>query len=87
VAERVGLGPTVLWSVETFDWAESEADVIADRVLAAVHPGAIVILHDGVPDGNSGEPSRDATVRAVERLLAELPGRGYRLVTVSELLR
>jgi chitooligosaccharide deacetylase len=73
--------------VETHDWAEVEAEVIAERVLAGVHPGAIVLLHDGVPDGNSGEPSRDATVAAVERLLAELPDRGYRLVTVSELLR
>jgi peptidoglycan/xylan/chitin deacetylase (PgdA/CDA1 family) len=86
-AHRLGLGPTVLWSIETHDWVETEAAAIAERVLEAVQPGAIVLLHDGVPDGERAGASRDATVAAVERLLDELPARGYRLVTVSELLR
>jgi len=63
------------------------AVAIAEAVLAAVRPGATVILHDGVPPRSQSRRDRSATVEAVRLLLPELRGRGYELVTVSELLQ
>jgi peptidoglycan/xylan/chitin deacetylase (PgdA/CDA1 family) len=86
IAAGLGLGPVVLWSIEPDDWREDEPVIVA-HVLEHLHPGAIVDLHDGRPQETSSRPTRDATVAAVARLLAELGARGYRFVTVSELLR
>ena len=80
------MGPVVMWSVDPADWRQREAQPIVDSVLAQLEPGAIVDLHDGIPPDSTGEPSRQATVDAVAQLLPELRRRGYRLVTVSNLL-
>lgn len=86
-AARVkGFGPTILWTVDPADWDQSEADPIVAHVLRELRPGAIVDLHDGMPENSSGAPSRQATVDAVAALLPELARRGYHAVTVSQLL-
>ena len=88
VAAECGLGTTVLWSVDPEDWEGNEDDgLIEAAVLAEVHPGAIVLHHDGRPgqDWNSGSPQA-GTVRALPRILERLADDGYRFVTVSELL-
>lgn len=51
-----------------------------DAMLAGVRPGAILLAHDG------GEPDRTATVDALPYLLDGLRERGYRVVTVGELV-
>jgi peptidoglycan-N-acetylglucosamine deacetylase len=79
LAQELGLGPTVLWSVDPRDWDATDGGVVAERVLAGAAAGAIVDLHDG------RRPQR-ATVAAVEMLLPALDERGFRLVTVSQLL-
>lgn len=76
----------VLRSVDPADWDTSSADEIVERVLAAIAPGAIVCMHDGIPEGSSGSPTRGPTVEAVERLVPELRRRGLEPVTVSRLL-
>jgi peptidoglycan-N-acetylglucosamine deacetylase len=86
VAGSLSLGPVVIWSVDPVDWSRDEPSPIVDHVLANVEAGAIVDLHDGIPPDSSGAPTRQATVDAVAQLLPELARRGYRLVTVSELL-
>ncbi len=73
----------VLWSLNPVDW-KTEPDKIVARVLRAVHPGAIVLLHDGSPPYQSR--SRRATLAALPRILNELRDR-YRLVTVGELMQ
>jgi peptidoglycan-N-acetylglucosamine deacetylase len=70
---------TIGWNVDPRDWASPGTDAIVTRVLGAVTPGAIVIMHDG------GGP-RGQTVAAVPRIVSGLRSRGYRLVTVPELL-
>jgi peptidoglycan/xylan/chitin deacetylase (PgdA/CDA1 family) len=56
---------------------------IARRAVAKAKPGSILIFHDGF-DGRGGD--RSETVRAVQLVTAELRRRGYRFVTVDELL-
>ncbi|HEY2790662.1 MAG TPA: polysaccharide deacetylase family protein [Gaiellales bacterium] len=78
IARSLGL-LTIQWDVDPRDWARPGADVIARRVLAAAHPGAIVIMHDGGGD-------RSETVAALQTIVPELIARGYHLVTGPQLL-
>jgi peptidoglycan/xylan/chitin deacetylase (PgdA/CDA1 family) len=56
---------------------------IARRAVAKTRPGSILIFHDGF-DARGG--NRSETVRAVDITTDELLRRGYRFVTVDELL-
>ncbi len=79
-AWKVGMR-TALWSVDPEDWRGDDGAAIARRVLAAVHPGAIVDLHDG---WGRTPASRRVTVDALATLLPALAAADWRLVTVSE---
>jgi len=57
---------------------------MARRALAQTRPGTILIFHDGF-DGRGGD--RSQTVKAVRLTVEGLLARGYRFVTVDELLR
>ena len=69
---------TVLWSVDPRDWSRPGTGAIAARVLSAVRPGAIVLLHDG------GGPRRQ-TLDAVPTIVTSLRERGYHFLTVPAL--
>ena len=69
----------LMWSTDTMDWRSRQPEAIRQRVLRSLKPGAIVLMHDG------GGP-RWATISALSKLLPELQAKGYRFVTVSELL-
>lgn len=69
----------VLWTVETDDYELPGAEAIANRVLEEVRPGAIVLMHDGGGD-------RSETVEALPQIIEGLRDRGYRLVTVPQLV-
>jgi len=67
----------VLWSVDPTDWSPGvTARQIARRVLGAVRPGSIVILHDGGGD-------RSATIRALPVIVKGIRQRGLRLVEIT----
>lgn len=67
----------VLWSVDPADWSPgSSAKEIAKRVLSAVRPGSIVILHDG--GGN-----RSATLAALPKIIRGIRQRGLQLVALT----
>ena len=68
-AAKFGLG-VQLWTIDTRDWANPSSTDIAKRVVNQVHPGSIVLMHDG--GGN-----RTHTVRALDVILTTLAARGY----------
>ena len=35
----------MIWDVDPQDWRRPGASVIASKVLGAIHPGAIVVMH------------------------------------------
>jgi peptidoglycan/xylan/chitin deacetylase (PgdA/CDA1 family) len=78
IARSLGLA-TVLWNVDPSDWALPGASAINQRVLAQVQPGSIIISHDG------GGP-RAETLAAYPSIIAALRARGYRVVTIPQLL-
>ncbi len=77
-AASLGLA-SILWEVDPSDYALPGVSAIEQRVLAQVRPGAIVLSHDG------GGP-REQTLAAYPYIIRALRARGYRFVTVPELL-
>jgi peptidoglycan/xylan/chitin deacetylase (PgdA/CDA1 family) len=63
---------------------QPDAARLARRAVAKARPGAILIFHDGF-DARGGD--RAQTARAVELTADALIERGYRFVTVDDLLR
>jgi peptidoglycan/xylan/chitin deacetylase (PgdA/CDA1 family) len=68
--------PTILWSVDPQDWRRPGSAVVAQRIVGGCHPGGVVLAHD----------IHSATVSAMPAALDGLLGRGFRFVTVSELI-
>jgi peptidoglycan/xylan/chitin deacetylase (PgdA/CDA1 family) len=69
----------VLWSVDTDDYLQPGVSVIVQRALAGAHPGAIILMHDA-------GGTRTQTIAALPTIIQTLRARGYRLVTVPQLL-
>ncbi len=69
----------VLWSVDPNDWKGPPAQKIAEEVLKNVKSGDIILCHDYV----AGESH---TAEAMRIFLPVLLERGFRFVTVSDLL-
>ena len=67
----------ILWNVDPVDWDSKGAELIHNAVAKKVQNGDIVILHDFYPN----------TVTATDMILTTLGARGYRFVTVDDLLR
>ena len=62
------------------DWLKATEEKITARYLAALKPGAILLLHDG------GGKAKKKNLRIVKKLLFEAGKRGLKPVRVDELL-
>ena len=69
--------------VDPADFQQPGEDRIFTRVMAGLRPGSIVVMHDS---SGIGDFSRHQSVAAAARILAAARERGWRCVTVSELL-
>ncbi|MBO5648986.1 MAG: polysaccharide deacetylase family protein [Clostridia bacterium] len=70
----------ILWNIDTRDWANATADGIAEGILSQVKAGDIILFHDSVS-------RRDAqSLAALIKIVPVLKERGFRFVTVSELI-
>ena len=74
----------ILWSVDSGDWRDLPAPCIVKNVLRQVKNGSIIIFHDS---DEHELADRNPTVEALKSILPALRQAGYRLVTVSELLK
>jgi peptidoglycan/xylan/chitin deacetylase (PgdA/CDA1 family) len=80
VASKLGLR-TVLWGACVERYVDhGPVTTGTQRLLDRVKPGEIILAHDG------GVPDRSRTMEALPQLLDGLAARGYRVVTVSQLL-
>lgn len=66
---------SILWSVDTRDWADRNSDIVCSRAVAGAHPGAIILMHD----------IHQTSVGAVPCILNALKQQGYSFVTVQGL--
>lgn len=67
---------TILWSVDPFDWKKPGSNVITQRILSQTQNGGIILSHD----------IHKQTIDAMEATLDGLIAKGFKFVTVSELL-
>jgi len=66
----------ILWAVDPKDWKRPGPAVVAQRILTETHPGDIVLMHD----------IHAQSVDAVPQILDGLTAKGFKFVTVSQLL-
>ncbi|MEE8409811.1 MAG: polysaccharide deacetylase family protein [Myxococcota bacterium] len=71
------------WSLRTHDIGENDAEACAERVLARVRAGDIVLMHDAPQRPGGRIPAGPAML---DPILTELAKRGLKSVTVSTLL-
>lgn len=69
---------TIIWNVDSLDWKNPGRDVIIERVMKRLKPGAIILMHA------SDTPVQ--TADALPILLNKIKAEGYKIVTVGELL-
>jgi chitin deacetylase len=70
----------LIWSADSGDWNRPGSARIARRILSQASPGGIALMHDG--GGN-----RSQTVAALPVIIRGLKERGYRFVTIPELMQ
>jgi len=66
----------VLWDVDPLDWKRPGPSVICNRIVKETRPGSIVLSHDIHP----------GTIEAMHDTLDQLEAKGFKFVTVSELI-
>ena len=67
----------ILWDVDPYDWKRPGPSVVRGRILKETRPGSIVLSHDIHP----------GTIEAMPSTLDALEAKGFKFVTVSELIR
>ncbi len=69
--------PSIIWSVDPYDWRDRNAQTVCNRVVSQSFDGAIVLLHD----------IYGSTVNGVLMAMDILADYGYEFVTLNELYR
>jgi peptidoglycan-N-acetylglucosamine deacetylase len=72
---------TILWTVSADHHDAPTPELMAERVLKLNKPGGIILAHDG------SFPSRWKDVAATPLIIERLQKKGYRFVTIPELLK
>src|SRR6266487_208471 len=67
----------ILWDVDPYDWKRPGPAVVRARILNETRPGSIVLAHDIHP----------GTIEAMPSTFDALEAKGFKFVTVSELIR
>jgi len=75
------------WSAHAFDWKAHPSGWMLERLLGAIKPGRIVLLHDAIFRSPSPEAADRSEMVATVRSLLEVLSPRYRFVTVPALLR
>lgn len=66
---------SILWSVDTRDWADRNSQIVCSRAVAGARPGAVILMHD----------IHQTSVNAVPCILSSLKQQGYSFVTIQQL--
>lgn len=72
---RYGMA-SILWDVDTVDWRKPGVSKVISAAVTKAKPGSIILVHD----------IHASTIDALEGIVTGLQARGFKLVTVSELM-
>ncbi|MCD5401266.1 glycosyltransferase [candidate division NPL-UPA2 bacterium] len=91
-AEKLGM-IVITWSVSTDElddemiFGEPSLEAGVKEIISEVGPGEIILLHDGYGTNHGdAESNQSLTVEALPLIIEQLQDKGYKFVTVSELL-
>lgn len=73
--DRYGMR-SILWDVDTQDWRKPGVSTVINRAVNQAKPGSIILVHD----------IHASTLAAIEGIVTGLQARGFKLVTVSQLM-
>ncbi len=82
-ARKLGCTP-VAWTLGVWDTARPGADVIVQRTLKGVEDGCILLVHDG--RGIEDKADASQLVQALPVIIKKLRDRGFRFVTLSQMM-
>ncbi|GIN70425.1 hypothetical protein J14TS2_09000 [Bacillus sp. J14TS2] len=74
IADAQGL-KTIMWTVDTIDWRKPSPQVLVQRVMSNVHPGAMILMHP-----------TDATAKSLDTLISEIHAQDLKIGTVTKLM-
>ncbi len=66
----------ILWDVDPLDWKRPGPSVVEHRIVSETRPGSIILSHDIHP----------GTIKAMPDTFDQLQAKGFKFVTVSELI-
>ena len=66
----------IMWTIDTLDWRSPGVQVIIDRVVNNIKPGAIILMHQAATQ----------TPQALQSIITQLRSKGYYFGTVTEVL-
>jgi peptidoglycan/xylan/chitin deacetylase (PgdA/CDA1 family) len=66
---------TIMWSVDTIDWQKPAPDVLIERVISKVHPGALILMHP-----------TESTAKSLDTLISKIKDKHLRIGSVTNLL-
>ncbi len=67
---------TIMWSIDTNDWRKPGVQAVINEAVNKARPGSIILIHD----------IHGSSYQAVEGIVSGLINRGFKLVTVSQLM-
>ncbi len=73
---RYGMA-SIMWDVDTLDWRKPGVSKVINTAVNNAKPGSIILVHD----------IHATTLAALEGIVTGLQARGFKLVTVSELMQ
>ncbi|OIK15327.1 polysaccharide deacetylase family protein [Bacillus sp. MUM 13] len=74
IANSLKMG-TIMWSVDTIDWQKPSPEILIQRVMSKVHPGAFILMHP-----------TESSARSLDTLIKQIKKKNLHLVTVTEAL-
>jgi len=85
IIDRMGY-KIVLWSLNSKDWVTFHDKQINSYIVRHIRPGDIILFHDSGGAFTTEGGDRSQTVKTIPRLVKKLKEKGYKFVTISELL-
>lgn len=70
----------ILWDIDTEDWKKRSASYMTNLILKNARDGSIVLMHDRKHGGQS------TVLETTKAVVPELRARGFKFVTVSDML-
>ncbi len=83
--KEMGYG-IILWSLNSKDWVTFDDKYIVRYIVKNIRPGDILLFHDSGGVFTTEGGNRSETVKTIPLLAEKLREKGYRFVTISELL-